>query len=485
MALSSEQIGTSLTPMPEGSADLSSGLAGTGVGALLHELLVERRALRAQNAQSAGNSATVGAPPVAAKQSLLLESPSGSTWPFVDLSADSSSHGSRLMDLKFPFSLPIFAGTGKQDCRKWLDLFDRAMLACGDLSGGERLRYLGVFLEGPAYRVLKDCGVHASYDTVVAALRNTFLIPEVSRIAAVKFLSRVQKGTETILEYADTLSDLMETAYPRVPPEHLDGLLRDRFLSGVLPRYQGWLRFQSCDTFQAATSCGRRAEIIMQLDSANEIPDVQATVRQSATTEKNSVCILDREGQGRQTVGDSGWKRRFFTVDGSPICLYCKRAGHVRRDCRKRLRDFGPPRDSSNNDDWCSPTTIHDIFTTVDCRKRRPRGCRGAGRSRRPDFTGGGGASVRKRPRALGPIQRPVNAPVFEHTPTLDYLCAEIGNLRDPEFFPGSINTVIADSAVEQPREVTLIQDGGMSPCDAETIDVPVENQEAMIEDVV
>ncbi|MCP3666372.1 MAG: hypothetical protein GY696_28375, partial [Gammaproteobacteria bacterium] len=47
------------------------------------------------------------------------------------------------------------------------------------------------------------------------------------------------------------------------------------------------------------------------------------------------------------------------------------------------------------------------------------------------------------------------------------------------------INTAIADSAVEQPREVTLIQDGGMSPCDAETIDVPVENQEAMIEDVV
>ncbi|MCP3665697.1 MAG: hypothetical protein GY696_24910, partial [Gammaproteobacteria bacterium] len=169
------------------------------------------------------------------------------------------------------------------------------------------------------------------------------------KLAAVKFLGRVQEGTETIFEYEHILSDLIETAYPSVPPEHLDGLLRDRFLSGVLPRYQGWLRFQACDTFQAAISCGRRMEILMPSDSAIEIPDVQVTVlRQSATTEENTVSMLDREGPGRQTVGDSGWRRRFFTLDGSPICLYCKRAGHVRRDCRKRLRDFGPPLYSSS-----------------------------------------------------------------------------------------------------------------------------------------
>ncbi|MCP3664084.1 MAG: hypothetical protein GY696_16600, partial [Gammaproteobacteria bacterium] len=163
MALSSERIGTPLTPRPEGSDDLSSGLAGTEVGALLQELLAERRALKASNAQSAGNSATVGAPPAAAKQSLLLESPSGSARPFVDLSPDSSSPGSRVMNLKFPFSLPIFAGTGREDFRKWIGLFDRAMLACGNLSGRERLQYLGVFLEGTAYRVLRGCGVDATY----------------------------------------------------------------------------------------------------------------------------------------------------------------------------------------------------------------------------------------------------------------------------------------------------------------------------------
>ncbi len=72
----------------------------------------------ASNAQSAGNSTMVGAPPVAAKQSLLLESPSGSSWPFVDLSPDSSSPGSRVMSLKFLFSLPVFAGMGREGFRK-------------------------------------------------------------------------------------------------------------------------------------------------------------------------------------------------------------------------------------------------------------------------------------------------------------------------------------------------------------------------------
>ncbi len=268
--------------------------------------------------------------------------------------------------------------------------------------------------------------------------------------------------------------------------EHLDGLLRDRFLSGVLPRYQGWLRLQSCDTFQEAIACCRKVEIIMQSEPADEVPDVQATVRQSATTERNSVSMLSGEVCGRQMVVDSTWKRRFFTLNGSPICLYCKRAGHVRRDCRKRLRGFGlPPVSTSNSGGRCPPTLIHDIFAMVGCRKRRPRGSRGTGKSRRPDFSCGDSVAIRKRPRVVDPIERPVSAPVFEHTPTLDYLCAEIGNLRDPELFPGSINTVFADSAVEQPKEVTLIQDGGMSPCDAETIDVPVENQEAIIEDVV
>ncbi len=148
--------------------------------------------------------------------------------------------------LKLPVNVPVFTGNGAQNIRKWIELFDRTTSACGNLSSGEKVRYLGIFLVGPACRVLKDCGVGPSYDTVDTALKNTFLTPEVSRLAAVKILSRIQTGTETILEYADALLDLVETACPSVPPVHLDGLLRDRFLSGVFPRYQQYFAFPCC-----------------------------------------------------------------------------------------------------------------------------------------------------------------------------------------------------------------------------------------------
>ncbi len=69
-----------------------------------------------------------------------------------------------------------------------------------------------------------------------------------------------------------------------------------------------------------------------------------------------------------------------------------------------------------------------------------------------------------KRPRVLDPSERPINAPVFEHTPTLDHLCAEMGNLRDPVLFPGFETAVIAGSAAEQPKGITLNQDCDVIP---------------------
>ncbi len=51
-------------------------------------------------------------------------------------------------------------------------------------------------------------------------------------------------------------------------------------------------------------------------------------------------------------------------------------------------------------------------------------------------------------------------------------------NWDDPAF-PGSICTVIADSAVEQPEGITRVQDCDVVPSDNQTmIDVPVENQD-------
>ncbi len=112
MALNSEQIGTSLAPMLEGSDDVVSSPAE--LKSVVARTSWREMGIVGPNAQSAGNSKMVGVPPVAAKQSLLLGSLSTSARPLVDLTLDSSYPGSRLMTMEFPFSVPIFVGMGNK-----------------------------------------------------------------------------------------------------------------------------------------------------------------------------------------------------------------------------------------------------------------------------------------------------------------------------------------------------------------------------------
>ncbi|MCP3664076.1 MAG: hypothetical protein GY696_16550 [Gammaproteobacteria bacterium] len=115
MALNSERAGTPLTPMSEGSDDLVSSLARLQekVKKIAGELLVERRAWKASNAQSAGNSTSVGDPPGAAKQSLLLDPPSGSSRLLIDFTPDCGGEGSQICnDPKIPLLFANFCGNG-------------------------------------------------------------------------------------------------------------------------------------------------------------------------------------------------------------------------------------------------------------------------------------------------------------------------------------------------------------------------------------
>ncbi|MCP3664183.1 MAG: hypothetical protein GY696_17110 [Gammaproteobacteria bacterium] len=85
----------------------------------------------------------------------------------------------------------------------------------------------------------------------------------------------------------------------------------------------------------------------------------------------------------------------------------------------------------------------------------------------------------------LDPTERPLNVPVFEHTPTLDYLCAQMRNLDDSVMFPGSKSVVIPGSAVEQPKGITLNEDCDVIPSDFMTMDVPQQSRKTMIQGVV
>ncbi|MCP3662436.1 MAG: hypothetical protein GY696_08085, partial [Gammaproteobacteria bacterium] len=152
------------------------------------------------------------------------------------------------MSMKLPIVVPTFSGTGDQDFRQWIKTFERANRACKVTSSADLLSTLDVYLTGPAARVflnVQNLGVN-TYDGMKRQLEEQFKSSALVRNASVSFMNRVQQPTERIVEYATVLFELAEESYPEIPSEQIDFLLRDRFISGVLPEFIQFCDFEQC-----------------------------------------------------------------------------------------------------------------------------------------------------------------------------------------------------------------------------------------------
>ena len=296
-----------------------------------------------------------------------------------------------LSGLKLPVPLTVFTGASGQVWRQWFEMFETAVEACGVVHEADKLRTLKVHLSGPALLVLKNCGPEADYDTVVSALKSRFQTVHGQRDASFSLFSRNQKVNESIIEYAHALQELAETAYGPVARTGMDAVLRDRFCAGALPAYQGWLRTHAseCDTFMNAQMCAQLYENVLQsgfslpivpvggcislgvggvpipapVSKSESVPTKPASISQapeslseSALAQKmdenfskmqSQIVYLTEQMQASsdkksETFRGNPNRGRFkyqFTDTGIPICLYCKKAGHIRFDCRKRKED--------------------------------------------------------------------------------------------------------------------------------------------------
>ncbi len=179
------------------------------------------------------------------------------------------------MSMKLPIDVPLFSGTGDQDFRTWIRLFERSARACKVTSTIDLMNVLDVFLSGPPARVFQNVqklGVN-TYEGMKTQLAEQFgrnaLVSDASR----SFMSRTQKVGERIIEFATDLCGLAEEAYPEIPPERIDFLLKDRFISGVLPEFIRWCEFDQCASFEDAFDCARRTEVrVFAAQAAQKLP---------------------------------------------------------------------------------------------------------------------------------------------------------------------------------------------------------------------
>ncbi|MCP3668141.1 MAG: hypothetical protein GY696_37585 [Gammaproteobacteria bacterium] len=308
------------------------------------------------------------------------------------------------MSMKLPIEVPLFSGTGDQEFRTWIKLFERSTRACKVTAPADLLSSLDVYLTGPAARVFQNVqerGVN-TYEGMKMQLAEQFKSSALVRNASMSFLNRTQRVGERVVEFATDLWNLADEAYSDVGPDRIDFLLRDRFISGVLPEIIRACEFDHCTSFQTAFNCARRVEeriLTAQaaqklqgqsptpIRSMSEIPrnfppanfslgigseidtfrqewkdsqkelldSVRATIEGSWDS-KNTGQNGDG-GRGNNRTGNKGFRPNYrWTEDGSPICSYCSKVGHKYRKCFQREKAEAEKKRKKGNGDQGNQT---------------------------------------------------------------------------------------------------------------------------------
>ncbi|MCP3668078.1 MAG: hypothetical protein GY696_37245, partial [Gammaproteobacteria bacterium] len=321
------------------------------------------------------------------------------------------------MSMKLPIDVPLFSGTGEQEFRTWIKLFERSTRACKVTSTADLLTSLDVFLTGPVARVFQNVqklGVD-SYEDMKTQLAEQFKSSALVRNVSMKFVNRTQKVGERIVEFATDLWDLADEAYMEIPSERIDFLLRDRFISDVLPEFIRSCEFEHCGSFKCAFDCARKveermlaAQVAQKLQGQSSVrvnpfaemardiqpPNLSLGVTSDFDLYKQELCTTKRElmDSVRATVEES-WnsrnmgqsegrrggynkpKRNYrWAEDGTPICSYCSKVGHKYRNCHKREQDEAGQKKKGGQGNPTKPSSgtqiVQDIRTEQNTAKK-------------------------------------------------------------------------------------------------------------------
>ncbi len=206
-------------------------------------------------------------------------------------------------------------------------------------------------LRGPALKVLKTLPPDdkSDYEQLCHAMESAFDPPE--RVLTHKATSKAQSrhGKETPSEFGNLLCTLAGKAYPTKPLADLNEVLLDQFVEGLADdTLQEHILLSHPQTLRQAVQVATEFESLQQFKvkratkpkvAALKMDNPSAAVSASATTSKLEEMVekllqwVDRlEKSPAKTQVPAKVKRELE-------CFYCKKKGHMKRDCRKKQAD--------------------------------------------------------------------------------------------------------------------------------------------------
>ena len=250
-----------------------------------------------------------------------------------------------------------YDGTG--DWGEYQQYFEQ----CGLVNGWQdpvKAQFLSVRLRGPAQRFFATIPAarQANWQHLCADMAQRFLPPGTALQCKAQFKSRRRTGQESLATLADELRKLVVRAYPHMPDQDREELVRDQFIEALSPvSLRVRLQENPPATVQAAVEMALHLERVwgcvdMPSNAAQRMvgpygeplqQQLVATVTPSSTSRTvETADLVKLLSRMEARLSDLEERRNFRPRSGPavqergalPTCWGCGKVGHMQRECR-------------------------------------------------------------------------------------------------------------------------------------------------------
>lgn len=196
-----------------------------------------------------------------------------------------------------------------------------------------KAQFLGISITGSSsssYRSLPT-DVKENFPQLVQELTRLLVPPESSELRIQVFHERRQLDGEPITTFYSHLKCLANEAYPLMPLDYLDSILKEQFINGLRSEH---LKFQV--QVNLPKTCAQALSLALSLESVvSRHPTLTVESQASSTSDRSPLIqvVLDKLDSIASRLEPPTRQRNRRKYDQPPTCWNCGNAGHLRHQC--------------------------------------------------------------------------------------------------------------------------------------------------------
>ena len=231
----------------------------------------------------------------------------------------------------------------------WLD-YHAHFEACAELSAwnyNQKGLYLAVSLRGSAQGVLGNMpkGAKPDYHSLIKALEDRFAPPSQTELYRVQMRERRQRAGESLPELGQAIRRLANLAYPTATAEIRETLSKDQFVDALVDSEMR-IRIKQA----RPKNLNDAIQLAVELEAYNRAekrnyarPTTTEPVDGKTASALEDLCakleslqneMRELKAQRKESSPQARQKESNQTSGAQKTCYFCRKPGHLRKDCR-------------------------------------------------------------------------------------------------------------------------------------------------------